>query len=72
MNVDQVTINKEILTFVRVLVEIPLHQEYPSEVVLENKIGKIVKKNLVYKLKPILCTNYKNFGQEIKVRNKQQ
>ncbi|MCD9639274.1 hypothetical protein HAX54_023682, partial [Datura stramonium] len=40
---DRATTTKKRMTFTRILVEIPLHQEYPKERVFENEYEKILE-----------------------------
>ncbi|KAK4708976.1 hypothetical protein R3W88_029901 [Solanum pinnatisectum] len=60
------------LTFARILVEIPLHQEYLTKVRFENEVGKIIEQKIEYEWKPIMCTRCKNFGHDTTENRRQQ
>uniref|UniRef100_A0A3Q7HCB3 MULE transposase domain-containing protein n=1 Tax=Solanum lycopersicum TaxID=4081 RepID=A0A3Q7HCB3_SOLLC len=52
----------------KVLVEMPLNKEYPSGIMFENEIGKMVE----YEWKPVWCTKCKNYGHELKECRRKQ
>ncbi|KAK4721936.1 hypothetical protein R3W88_012169 [Solanum pinnatisectum] len=52
------------MTYARLLVEIPLNQEYPTCIMFENENGNIVEQRMEYEWKSVLCTKCKNFGHE--------
>lgn len=41
LKADTTTINKEYMTYVRALMEMPLDKVYPTDVIFENEHGKI-------------------------------
>lgn len=48
LRVDRAITNKERLTYARILSTMPLNQAYPSGVMFENKVGKIVSQKVEY------------------------
>lgn len=68
LKTNTTTTNKLRLTYVRVLVEMPLNKEYPSGIMFENEIGKMVE----YEWKPVWCTKCKNYGHELKECRRKQ
>ncbi|XP_059310585.1 uncharacterized protein LOC132061928 [Lycium ferocissimum] len=64
LKADGAIMYKERLTYVRVLVEMPLHRAYPTGVMFENENGKVIEKLIEYEWKPVMCTRCKNFGHE--------
>lgn len=65
LKADMATIQKDRLTYARVLIEMPLTKEYPKDIMFENEMGKIVHQKVEYEWKPILCMKCKNFGHDI-------
>lgn len=45
---ESATKSRERMAFFRVLVEVPINEEYPKEAKFENKVGKIIKQQVVY------------------------
>ncbi|XP_009629264.2 uncharacterized protein [Nicotiana tomentosiformis] len=72
LKADKAMNNRDKMTYARVLVEIPLNQEYPTSVMFENEYGRIVEQNVEYEWKPVLCAKCKNFGHDIMNCRKQQ
>ncbi|XP_060211753.1 uncharacterized protein LOC132639317 [Lycium barbarum] len=68
---DSATTMKERMTYARVLVEVPLNEEYPTSVMFENEYGKIVEQEVEFEWKPVLCTKCKNFGHRLQECRKQ-
>ncbi|KAG5577524.1 hypothetical protein H5410_057658 [Solanum commersonii] len=64
LRADKATTNRERMTYAKLLVEIPLNQEYPTCIMFENENGNIVEQRVEYEWKPVLCTKCKNFGHE--------
>ncbi|KAK4736499.1 hypothetical protein R3W88_000196 [Solanum pinnatisectum] len=64
LRADKATTNRERMTYARLLMEIPLNQEYPTCIMFENENGNIVEQRVEYEWKPVLCTKCKNFGYE--------
>ncbi|XP_016452665.2 uncharacterized protein LOC107777186 [Nicotiana tabacum] len=65
LKADRATTNKKRLAFAKVLVEVLINQTYPTQVIFENEMGKIVKQEVYYEWKPTLCPKCKNFGHEL-------
>ncbi|KAH0662372.1 hypothetical protein KY284_027303 [Solanum tuberosum] len=77
LKVDRATTQKERLTYARVLIEVPLNKEYPTEIMFENEVGRIINQRVEYEWKPVLCGKCKNFGHDISncrrhIRDEQQ
>ncbi|XP_060170335.1 uncharacterized protein LOC132601250 [Lycium barbarum] len=72
LKADRATTHKERLTFARVLVEMPINKEYPTEVRFENEVGRIVEQRVEYEWKPTMCTRCKNFGHGVNECRRQQ
>lgn len=72
LKADKATTNRVRMIYARVLVGIPLNQEYPTGVMFENKYGRIVEQKVEYEWKPVLCAKCKNFGHDIMNCRKQQ
>ncbi|XP_016479315.1 uncharacterized protein LOC107800626 [Nicotiana tabacum] len=72
LKADKAMTNRDKMTYARVLVEIPLNQEYPTSVMFENEYGRIVEQKVEYEWKPVLCAKCKNFGHDIMNCRKQQ
>uniref|UniRef100_A0A803Q408 Reverse transcriptase domain-containing protein n=1 Tax=Cannabis sativa TaxID=3483 RepID=A0A803Q408_CANSA len=62
--VDAVTKERDKLSYLRVLIEVSIHQEFPHTIYFENELGTTVPAKVTYEWKPILCKNCKGMGHE--------
>uniref|UniRef100_A0A803NFJ2 CCHC-type domain-containing protein n=1 Tax=Cannabis sativa TaxID=3483 RepID=A0A803NFJ2_CANSA len=60
--VDSVTRDRDRLNYPRVLVEVLMHQEFPSMLEFEDEHGSMVSVGVKYEWKPDLCTNCSGLG----------
>lgn len=67
LKADRATTNKERLAFARVLVEVSVNQKYPTQVMFENEMGKIVKQEVYYEWKTTLCPKCKILDMNCKI-----
>lgn len=65
LKTNKATSQKKNMTYAKVLVDIPLNKASPSTVKFKNEYGRIVKHEVVYERKPVLCTKCKNFRHEL-------
>ncbi|KAK4733229.1 hypothetical protein R3W88_007490 [Solanum pinnatisectum] len=72
LKADTTTTNKVRLTYARVLMEMPLNKDYPTGIMFENEIRKIIEQKVEYEWKPVWCTKCKNYGHELKEFKRQQ
>lgn len=61
---DQATKEKEKLNFVRVMVEVGIHDVLPENIVFCNEHGSRVEQKVEYEWRPIKCSTCKGFGHE--------
>ncbi|XP_074298451.1 uncharacterized protein LOC141629330 [Silene latifolia] len=59
---DEATSNRAFLGFARVLVEIKIGQEFPTELVFEDELGKTQRVRVVYDWLPLSCDKCKGLG----------
>ncbi|KAL2903768.1 hypothetical protein RDABS01_002478 [Bienertia sinuspersici] len=72
LKVDHITLNKERLTYARLLVEVGLEEELPDHIWFVNEKGVQMKQAVEYELRPTLCTNCKRYGHPVDKCNKQK
>nr|XP_009781839.1 PREDICTED: uncharacterized protein LOC104230675 [Nicotiana sylvestris] len=65
LKASRATTNKKRLALARILVEVSINQIYPTQVMFENEMGKIVKQEVYYEWKPTLYPKCKIFGHEL-------
>ncbi|KAL2938353.1 hypothetical protein RDABS01_021802 [Bienertia sinuspersici] len=62
LKVDNVTMNKDRLSYARILVEVELDKELPNYIRFQNEKGLPVQQNIEYEWRPTFCTVCKKYG----------
>ncbi|KAL2901408.1 hypothetical protein RDABS01_026490 [Bienertia sinuspersici] len=62
LKVDNVTMNKDRLSYARILVEVELDKELPDYIRFQNEKGLPVQQNIEYEWRPTFCTVCKKYG----------
>ncbi|XP_074278270.1 uncharacterized protein LOC141601863 [Silene latifolia] len=59
---DEATANRAFLGYARLLVEVKIGQEFPTELIFEDEMGKTQKIKVVYDWLPLSCAKCKGLG----------
>ncbi|XP_062088564.1 uncharacterized protein LOC133795132 [Humulus lupulus] len=69
---DEVTKNKELLNFPRVMIEVQLHQSFPDEISFTNELNQEVVLPVKYEWLPIVCDHCFGMGHKSAVCKKKE
>ncbi|KAL2942884.1 Regulator of nonsense transcripts UPF3 [Bienertia sinuspersici] len=72
LKLDHITLNKERLTYARLLIEVGLEEELPDHIWFVNEKGIQMKQAVEYEWRPTLCTNSKRYGNPTDKCNKKK
>lgn len=59
---NKATAQKDILTYARILVEVSIDQDFPTEIVYVNEKGMLQSQLVQYERKLIICADCKGIG----------
>ncbi|XP_062098647.1 uncharacterized protein LOC133804510 [Humulus lupulus] len=62
LQVDEITKNRDRLSYPRILIEVSLTQDLPYEVSFTNEFDQKVEVDVFYEWKPVLCGHCKGYG----------
>ena len=64
VKVDQVTLDKERLSYARIMVEMNIEKDLPDKICFRNEKGVMVEQQIQYEWRPTFCNKYRKFGHD--------